>query len=237
MACRIINSIAQLTEQYNPRPPSIASYLGAQAPFLIGKCLDCIESRGEDKDLKVAMFALIATTIQIQRGLGSLFLNPPQSGSDEEKVGCVDTIRKIIHSFQSESTEILLGALSVLLVIFQKGEDYEVIDKLNSTGETFWKDLMSMCDYFVNISDDRSQVARILAHTVHIFALNLFTDSNQLEYFRYKPGTDNDNDVERIEQLLNYAQEGIALITKCNDHINELGKLEIGRASCMERVL
>jgi hypothetical protein len=65
VATKVICSVARLTEQYIPRPPSIVGFLGSDASKLVKKCLFRLQ-RLENEELRVEILELISTTVEIQ---------------------------------------------------------------------------------------------------------------------------------------------------------------------------
>eukprot|EP00761_Pharyngomonas_kirbyi_P001967 gb/GECH01001971.1/.p1 GENE.gb/GECH01001971.1/~~gb/GECH01001971.1/.p1 ORF type:complete len:1962 (+),score=289.97 gb/GECH01001971.1/:1-5886(+) len=78
-AARVVTLITRLTEHYHPRPPSLVGYLGPQASSLVGRCLFRLQRLAESQELRIAIFELIASAVESQRGLANLFLiqSPP----------------------------------------------------------------------------------------------------------------------------------------------------------------
>ena len=161
VATRVITSVARLTEQYQPRTPSIVGFLGSEAKYLVKKCLFRLQ-RFESEELRISILDLISTTVEIQRGLSELFLNLSLNSKEEEEKnsdltiikeftsssssdkgilpekGCVETILTILSEPTKGSSKVILSSLNVLQCIFERGEHKQITDILRND-DKFWK--------------------------------------------------------------------------------------------------
>ncbi|KAL9643301.1 hypothetical protein ABK040_014756 [Willaertia magna] len=165
ISCRVINLIAQLSESHK-RLPSLVGYLGNQSTTLVGKCLYQLRSIGESDEFRVSMLELIATTVEIQRGLAELFLNCIPSDimiaqkktegsvtpSDQlPKDGCLSTIISILKDADNlvskRKTDVIKSALNVIYSIFQSGDHRSQTIKLLKNHTDFWDSLFHIIQY------------------------------------------------------------------------------------------
>jgi len=188
LACRVINLIAQLTEEYSSRPPSLVGYLGSQSNALVGRCLYRLKSVGEKEELRIAMFDLISTTVEIQRGLAELFLNssPSHIKSNEnestEKLaegGCLETIMSIlsdVKSMRSDKSKLVKSALGVIQAIFQNGEQRSHITKILRNDTNFWKNLFEVIEYFTSPKNnvDDIDIVRSVTSVLIVCAVDMY---------------------------------------------------------------
>ncbi|EFC44588.1 predicted protein [Naegleria gruberi] len=201
LACKIITLIAQLTEDYNSRPPSLVGYLGNQSSSLVGRCLYRLQSVGESDELKIALLDLISTTVEIQRGLADLFLTSTpakikikKEKNDEELApgGVLVTILKIIENTENyiveKRTSLVRSALAVIQSIFQNGENRSKITKILRNDSYFWKSMKNMFTIFTkdestskNIDILRSITSVIAICSVDMYNLRILKQDHSME--------------------------------------------------------
>ncbi|KAG2393170.1 hypothetical protein C9374_009747 [Naegleria lovaniensis] len=187
LACKVITLIAQLTEDYNSRPPSLVGYLGSHSTSLVGRCLDTLQSRSEPDELKIAIFDLISVTVEIQRGLGELFVNssPPhikkKVEEDDELTlppgGCIETIMNIVRDIELKKSKpaVVRSAIGVIQSIFQSGESRSRITKILRNQVNFWKDMVKVLSYFTSATSLLDiDVVRSVTSVLSIFAVDMY---------------------------------------------------------------
>ncbi|KAJ3039934.1 hypothetical protein HDV00_011600 [Rhizophlyctis rosea] len=199
LGTEVLTLICAVAADWEPRPPSLVGYLGAQQNNIVDGFLRHISGSDNIRNprlewLQTAIFKFIAVVLRSQPGLAVLFLSSDQSGSREGGGPAVVAERSMFSALVGilkdwrylvmEKWRVLPAAAGVLNVLWQSAPDYPGFLNRLRADPTFWTSVESILEY--DIQSDVQQpmpndevaaaccLQQLQAHALRILALEIY---------------------------------------------------------------